>query len=82
MIDILLILRGFSELVKTFTNYFRSVCHVFARLRSFLPAQPASSGRINCRQARKSGVDLQDPPRWKRYLLLFFGNLVEQVPSI
>ena len=28
MIDILLILRGFSELVKTFTNYLRQMCHV------------------------------------------------------
>lgn len=27
MIDILLILRGFSELVKTFTNYFGQMRH-------------------------------------------------------
>jgi len=27
MIDMLLILRGFSELVKTFTNYLRQMCH-------------------------------------------------------
>lgn len=81
MIDILLILRGFFELVKTFTNYFRSVCHVVARHGRFRLPRFAPTCRIKHRKARKSGVDLQFPPRFVRYLLLFFGNLVEQIPA-